>query len=153
MDTAIQEMTVFTADRLMNSGFHCSQCVFPYAAYRLGMDRAEALRLSAGLGGGCFHGDSCGAVTGAILALGLVYGFDQPDAAQEDRLLIARVREFEARFCAAHGACLCRERLAAMIRQIRMHLPRTAFTATVPIIVRRPAAFSTKCSVSTIADE
>lgn len=111
MDTAIQEMTVFTADRLMNSGFHCSQCVFPYAAYRLGMDRAEALRLSAGLGGGCFHGDSCGAVTGAILALGLVYGFDQPDAAQEDRLLIARVREFEARFCAAHGACLCRELL------------------------------------------
>ena len=56
-------MTEARADALMEDGFHCSQCVFPYAAFRLGMDRDEALRLSAGLGGGCFHGDSCGAVT------------------------------------------------------------------------------------------
>ena len=50
-------MTEARADALMEDGFHCSQCVFPYAAFRLGMDRDEALRLSAGLGGGCFHGD------------------------------------------------------------------------------------------------
>ena len=60
-------MTEARADALMEDGFHCSQCVFPYAAFRLGMDRDEALRLSAGLGGGCFHGDSCGAVTGAAM--------------------------------------------------------------------------------------
>lgn len=111
MDKMSQQMTQSIADDLMSHGFHCSQCVFPYAAYRLGMDRGEAFRLSAGLGGGCFHGDSCGAVTGAILALGLAYGFDQPDALEEDKRLIARVREFEARFQAAHGACLCRELL------------------------------------------
>ena len=43
-------MTEARADALMEDGFHCSQCVFPYAAFRLGMDRDEALRLSAGLG-------------------------------------------------------------------------------------------------------
>ena len=48
-------MTEARADALMEDGFHCSQCVFPYAAFRLGMDRDEALRLSAGLGGGCFR--------------------------------------------------------------------------------------------------
>ena len=64
-------MTEARADALMEDGFHCSQCVFPYAAFRLGMDRDEALRLSAGLGGGCFHGDSCGAVTGAAMALSI----------------------------------------------------------------------------------
>ena len=45
-------MTEARADALMEDGFHCSQCVFPYAAFRLGMDRDEALRLSAGLGDG-----------------------------------------------------------------------------------------------------
>ena len=73
-------MTEARADALMEDGFHCSQCVFPYAAFRLGMDRDEALRLSAGLGGGCFHGDSCGAVTGAAMALSIVFGFDRPNA-------------------------------------------------------------------------
>ena len=49
-------MTEARADALMEDGFHCSQCVFPYAAFRLGMDRDEALRLSAGLGHHVFHG-------------------------------------------------------------------------------------------------
>mgnify|MGYP000204019374 CR=1 FL=1 len=79
-------MTEARADALMEDGFHCSQCVFPYAAFRLGMDRDEALRLSAGLGGGCFHGDSCGAVTGAAMALSIVFGFDRPNAEEADKL-------------------------------------------------------------------
>lgn len=104
-------MTVALADRLMEEGFHCSQCVFPYAAQRLGMDRTEAFRLSAGLGGGCFHGDSCGAVTGAILALSMVYGFDAPNPGEADEMLVAKVREFEAKFVQEHGALLCRQLL------------------------------------------
>lgn len=104
-------MTECRADELMDDGFHCSQCVFPYAAYRLGMDRCEAYRLSAGLGGGCFRGDSCGAVTGAMMALGMVYGFDQPNAEAEDAQLIAKVHEFEDKFQAENGALLCRQLL------------------------------------------
>ena len=87
-------MTEARADALMEDGFHCSQCVFPYAAFRLGMDRDEALRLSAGLGGGCFHGDSCGAVTGAAMALSIVFGFDRPNAEEADKLLIERVFDY-----------------------------------------------------------
>lgn len=111
METNINKLTEAAADRLMDDGFHCSQCVFPYAAHRLGMDKSEAFRLSAGLGGGCFHGDSCGAVTGAIMALGLVYGFDRPNAGAEDALLISQVREFERRFLETHGSLLCRNLL------------------------------------------
>ena len=95
-------MTEARADALMEDGFHCSQCVFPYAAFRLGMDRDEALRLSAGLGGGCFHGDSCGAVTGAAMALSLVFGFDRPNAEEADKLLIEKVAEIAGKtpaFC------------------------------------------------------
>ena len=95
-------MTEARADALMEDGFHCSQCVFPYAAFRLGMDRDEALRLSAGLGGGCFHGDSCGAVTGAAMALSIVFGFDRPNAEEADKLLIEKVAEIAGKtpaFC------------------------------------------------------
>ena len=95
-------MTEARADALMEDGFHCSQCVFPYAAFRLGMDRDEAPRLSAGLGGGCFHGDSCGAVTGAAMALSIVFGFDRPNAEEADKLLIEKVAEIAGKtpaFC------------------------------------------------------
>ncbi len=99
------------ADRLLAEGYHCSQCVFPYLAAQLGMDQAAALRLSAGLGGGCFHGDSCGAVTGAILALSMAYGFDAPDSGEQDEILIAQVHELERRFIAQTGSLLCRDLL------------------------------------------
>lgn len=104
-------MTQAMSDRMMEDGFHCSQCVFPYVAQRLGMDAEMAYRISAGLGGGCFRGDSCGAVTSAILALGLVYGFDSPHAKEADEVLVAKVHEFEDRFEQEHGAFLCRELL------------------------------------------
>ena len=104
-------MTEARADALMEDGFHCSQCVFPYAAHRLGMDRDEALRLSAGLGGGCFHGDSCGAVTGAAMALSIVFGFDRPNAEEADKLLIEKVHEFQKRFLEENGSLLCRQLL------------------------------------------
>lgn len=105
------KMTAQMADEMLSQGFHCSQCVFSYVAERLGMDKSAALKLSAGLGGGCFHGDSCGAITGAIMALGMVYGFDHPDAREEDAVLIAKVRELEQRFIAQNGSVLCRELL------------------------------------------
>ena len=101
-------MTEARADALMEDGFHCSQCVFPYAAFRLGMDRDEALRLSAGLGGGCFHGDSCGAVTGAAMALSIVFGFDRPNAEEADKLLIEKVHEFQKRFLEENGSTAAR---------------------------------------------
>lgn len=99
------------AAALLDEGYHCSQCVFPYLAEQLGMDRAAALRLSAGLGGGCFHGDSCGAVTGAILGLSMAYGFDQPGDGTQDEILIARVQELERQFMEQTGSLLCRDLL------------------------------------------
>ena len=125
-------MTEARADALMEDGFHCSQCVFPYAAFRLGMDRDEALRLSAGLGGGCFHGDSCGAVTGAAMALSIVFGFDRPNAEEADKLLIEKVHEFQKRFLEENGS-------AVTTRRIQMPSLRMMPMITAHAIVRRPA--------------
>jgi len=102
----MEKMTLEKATEMLDGGFHCSQCVLSHLAAHLGLDEKQALRLSAGLGGGCFHGGTCGAVTGAVITLGLVYGLDAPDDAK-DALLKEKVHAFEARFEAENGALSC----------------------------------------------
>lgn len=106
-----EQMTFEKAQEILGQGFHCSQCVMMHVAERLGMDENQALKLSAGLGGGCFHGEICGAVSGGVLALGLVYGFDQPEARKENELMVEKIHEFEDRFKELHETVVCRELL------------------------------------------
>ena len=106
-----EKMTTEKADAMMEHGYHCSQVVFGHLAELQGMDRNEALRLSAGLGGGGFHGEMCGTVSGAILALGLKYGYDKEDAEAENELLVEKIHEFEEKFIAKHGSLACRDLL------------------------------------------
>lgn len=54
------------------SGYNCAQSVFAACCEYTGMDEKTALAISAGFGGGARSGELCGAVTGAIMAEGLV---------------------------------------------------------------------------------
>ena len=54
-----EKMTVEKAAEILGQGFHCSQCVMWHTAEALGMDKKQALKMTGGLGGGCFHGDVC----------------------------------------------------------------------------------------------
>lgn len=72
-----------------------------------GMDEKTALALSAGFGGGARSGELCGAVTGAIMAEGLVFPFnDGQDTEAKDKIAaiakqcVAIARESTA-MCAA----------------------------------------------------
>ena len=60
---------------LFKEGFSCSQAVAAVFAEEHGLAVETALRLSQGFGGGMARmADTCGAVTGAILVLGLKHG-------------------------------------------------------------------------------
>ena len=104
-------MTVAEASEKMESGVHCSQVVFGYAAEKLGIDLELALKLSAGLGGGCKHGEVCGTITGAIMALGYAYGKTTGPEEQENTILPEKIHELEDRFIANHGTLYCRDLL------------------------------------------
>ena len=55
-----------------SEGFSCSQSVLAAFAPELGLDADAALRVSAAFGGGMGRtGGTCGAVTGALMVLGL----------------------------------------------------------------------------------
>ena len=97
---------------LFQQGCSCSQAVLAVFAEELGLSRELACKVSAGFGGGLGRlGDTCGAVSGAIIVLGLRHG----SAAGGDRAAkeqtYARVRDFVGRFRARHGSSVCRELL------------------------------------------
>ena len=93
-------------------GFNCAQAVLSAFVPELGLARELALRVAGALGGGMARsGATCGAVTGALMAIGLKYGKCRPgdDAARERAYALAG--EFLRRFQAGHGSTLCRELL------------------------------------------
>ncbi len=63
------------AAELFRNGWSCSQAVVCAFAKDFGIDEKSALKLSCGLGGGMGHtGNTCGAVSGALMVIGMKYG-------------------------------------------------------------------------------
>lgn len=99
-----------------SQGFSCSQAVLSAFASDLGLDPAAALKVSAGFGGGMGRmGWTCGAVTGAYMAIGLKHGATsgQDRAAKENTYRL--VREFNRRFEARNKVLTCRDLLGCDI--------------------------------------
>lgn len=66
---------VDTAVSRFKQGCSRSQAVFSTYAEALEVDRITALKAASGFGGGMGRmAETCGAVTGAFMALGLAYG-------------------------------------------------------------------------------
>lgn len=90
-------------------GFDCSQVVLMQQAERLDMEPETLARTAAAFGGGMFRGDTCGAVSGAMIALGLLYGHDRPGDAAAKEELKRKVAAFQRKFIERRGSTICRE--------------------------------------------
>ena len=96
-----------TALTVFSNNFNCSQSVLSAFAAQLGLDEQIALKMASPFGGGVARrGDLCGAVTGALLALGLARGADKPARKEE---IYRLSQEFMRRFEEKHGTILCRD--------------------------------------------
>jgi C_GCAxxG_C_C family probable redox protein len=88
-------------------GLNCSQAVFAAFASRHGLSEEVALKIASAFGGGIARqGQICGAVTGALMALGLERGNTTPEGKEETYRISA---EYLRRFKESHGTVLCRE--------------------------------------------
>lgn len=103
-------MTKEKAEKGFKEGFDCSQQVLAHAAkrYGLGIDDEEAFKIAASFGGGMWNGDTCGCVSGALMAIGLKYGHCIPRDHKTKALLIAKTKEFEKKFIEKNGSLICR---------------------------------------------
>lgn len=94
-----------------NEGYNCAQSVLVALAPELGLSREEAVRVASGFGGGMARqGDTCGAVTGAMMALGLAQGSAQAEEAAKQRVY-ASVEQLFREFQERNGSRICRDLL------------------------------------------
>ena len=89
-------------------GYNCAQSVFAALAPALGLHEKTALKISSTFGGGMNIGATCGALTGAMMALGLAAGFCDysPEAKDE---IGALNRELILRWQNRFGNLDCRD--------------------------------------------
>jgi len=104
-------MTLTRADEAaacFGSGFSCSQAVCSAFAGDFGIDRDTALKLSCGFGGGMSHsGHTCGAVSGAVMVIGMKYGRTTPDDPESKERTYAKAREFITEFLRRNHSISC----------------------------------------------
>ena len=97
------------AKDFFSNGFNCAQSVLAVFCEKYDMDRDTALKIAGGLGGGFRHGDMCGAVSGAVLVVGLKYGHCTVDAGELKSNCNNKTIEFMDLFKKKNGAVICRE--------------------------------------------
>jgi len=98
------------AKKQFEKGFSCAPAVLSAYAERLGLEETLALRIACGFGGGIGHtGRTCGAVTGAVMVIGLKHG--QADLADEESRQKTHelIKKFIDKFTKLHGSIECRE--------------------------------------------
>ena len=106
MDRVNQAVSVF------DEGLVCSQAILSVYGHGLGMDRETALKLAAGFGGGmAASGQTCGAVTGALMVIGLSMGHVSPDDKVSKANTYGAVVRFMDEFRKVHGSVNCTELL------------------------------------------
>jgi C_GCAxxG_C_C family probable redox protein len=93
----------------MNSGYNCAQAVLNQYCEQQGLAHDLALRIASGFGGGMRMGKTCGAVTGGIMALGLLYGFGTEYEPEIKTRMQNITVEFLEKFKAANGTTDCKE--------------------------------------------
>ena len=96
-------------------GYNCAQSVAGAFADLTGLDAKQLMAVSGGFGGGVggSHAELCGAVSGAVVVLSLLYPHTDGADAAAKRTLYALAKDFRQRFEAVFGKTRCGDLLAA----------------------------------------
>jgi C_GCAxxG_C_C family probable redox protein len=78
---------------------------------RFGLDREMALKVSSAFGSGMGMGETCGAVTGAFMVIGLKHGKTKADDDAAKETTYESGKELTSRFSARNGSITCKELL------------------------------------------
>lgn len=90
------------------SNFNCAQTVISLFAKDVGLDEKTALKIASGFGGGMARAETCGAVTGAYMVIGMKHGYSTPD--RDEKAKTKRlIQQFNEMFKEKHGTLICKE--------------------------------------------
>ena len=92
------------------SGYNCAQSVVMAFSDLIGLEESAAARLSSPFGGGMGRlREVCGAVSGMLMVLGILYGYDTPNDDETKKALYEQVQDLAGAFREQVGTILCRE--------------------------------------------
>lgn len=98
--------------KLFEEGFACSQAIVATYGVQFGLDRDLALKIGDSFGAGMRGlSETCGAVTGSFMVIGLKFGRTHADNTLAKEKTTALVQEFVKRFKDRHGVITCKELL------------------------------------------
>ena len=98
------------AAELFLGGYNCSQSVVVAFSDLTGLDEAFSARMASSFGGGMGRmREVCGAVSGMLMVLGLLYGYDTPGDDVSKKAQYTAVQALSARFREETGSIICRE--------------------------------------------
>lgn len=93
---------------LFEKKYYCSQAVLAAFADECGISKEQALKTAGCFGGGMRKGEVCGALTGALMVLSLMFGGTDPLDREELNKLTDKMMEG---FAAANGSYICNDLL------------------------------------------
>ena len=82
------ESKVEKSANYFKNGFNCAQAVLAAFAEGFGLSEEMALKVATQFGGGARKGEMCGAVSGALMVLGLKFGHYHYNAPEEKEMCI-----------------------------------------------------------------
>jgi C_GCAxxG_C_C family probable redox protein len=98
------------------NGLSCSQAILLTYGTKHGLNQETATRLGTGFSGGFGrHGEICGAVTGAVVVIGLKYGMAKLGDDEAKSHTYRLVGEFLTKFKAKYRSIHCRDLLGCDI--------------------------------------
>jgi amino-acid N-acetyltransferase len=100
------------AQNAFNSGFNCAQSTFYPFAVQSDMQPEHALKIATGFGSGLVAmGETCGAITGAMMAIGLHKGRALVNDWESKDKTNQLIHELLMQFTVKHGALRCKDLL------------------------------------------
>jgi len=99
----VKKAKEYMAERKSN----CAQSVFRVFSEEMGLDENLGLSVAQGFGGGMHINGTCGAVTGAYMALGMAHKASKENPRQAMEKVNALQAEFNRKFHELHGSLSC----------------------------------------------
>ncbi len=98
------------AKDLFTKGYNCAQSVFIAFCDLTGYEEKEAAHISSSFGGGMGRlREVCGAVSGAFMVAGCLYGYDDEADKSAKTAHYALIQDIARRFTERNGTIICRD--------------------------------------------
>jgi len=127
------------AKKQFEKGFLCAPAVLSTYSEQFGLEKALALKIACGFGAGIGRmGRTCGAVTGALMVIGLKYGQANLADVESREKTYKLIKEFVDKFTALHGSIECKELIGYDLSDsggIKLARERGVFTNKCPSFV------------------